>query len=225
VTQHQAQRGLLGAGLWALMALPCLSAAPAHAWTFKPYTVLMSTEAGIQDTVLRYSVGTRKTPQHAVNGGFNVEVGVLHSPFHPHRLSVLGGLAPSAFSTLTLPDWGARPGLNRPFTDTGLFRDPALGLSALGGVRYRWETGFALVPFAEATGVLSLHKVVNRPGHPHVNLAVRAGGGLEYYVLHRYALFAAFNLRGGPLLWPLPAVIPWPEAAADMVVGMRFRAF
>ena len=218
----------LPAPAWSLavmaIALAWLAAAPAQAYTFRPYSTLLSVEGGATYNFQRLDVGTRQTPESGATAGVTAELNVLHSPWHPHRLSLVVGLLPTfQVNWHTIPT-GVRPGLSNPFPNPGIWSYPALGTAAVAGIRYRWETGFSVTPFLEATGQAAFHKVL-KPGPIHLNLAVRLGGGVEYWLLHQVALFAAFHVRGGLLLWPLPYQVPWPEGSAEGLTGVRIRLF
>lgn len=207
----------------AALAVCLWAPAIAHAWDFPPYSVLLSGEAGPQWNVFRLQDGSRKTPQAAATGAFSVDVTLYSNPWLPHRVSAFGGLAGLGLGSPSWPSYGVRPGLTR-IPNPGVLDDPAAGMTAFGGVRYRWETGMTLVPFLEGGAFAHGHKVF-RPGPPHLNVGVFGGGGLEYYVLHKVALFGTFRVQTAPLLWPLPYLVPWPEAGAQATVGVRFRAF
>ncbi len=201
-----------------------LAAAPAHAYSFKPYSTLLSVEAGPGYNFQRLDKGTRQTPTTAATAGVTAELNVLHSPWHPHRLSVVGGLFPTFQTNWHTPATGVRPGLSNPLPNPGIWSYPALGMGASLGVRYRWETGFSFTPFLQADVYGAFHKTL-RPSPLHLNLAARLGGGVEYWPIHQVALFGAFFVRGGALLWPVPFQVPWPEGSADALAGIRLRLF
>jgi hypothetical protein len=196
----------------------------AHAFSFKRFTSLISVETGPSFNFLRLQEGTRQTPSTGVTAGVTADINVLSSQWHPHRLSVVLGAWPTFQTTWDLPQTGVRPSLNNPLPNPHVWTRPAVGMMLSGGLRYRWETASNFVPFLEAGAFAAGHKGLGR-GPVHFNLGLRAGGGLEYYVVHKVALFGAFYVRGGPLLTPVPNFLPNAEASAEMLSGIRFRAF
>jgi hypothetical protein len=196
----------------------------AHAWTFQPFGLTLSVESGPRMNVLRLREGTRQTPAVGWHSGLSGELMLFAPWWTPHRVSLVAALWPDAQATYDLPIAGRHPGLAFPPPEPGLVRWPALGVGASAGMRYRWETDTVVVPFMEADVLLRAHKTLTR-SPPHVNLALRTGGGLEYWLLHRVAVFAAFRIQSGPMLWPLPYVVPYWEVSSEMTLGARIRAF
>ncbi|MBI5496734.1 MAG: hypothetical protein HY904_17105 [Deltaproteobacteria bacterium] len=196
----------------------------ARADNFRPFTTFISVEAGPTYNFLRLDRGTRQTPTAGGTAGVTFDVNVLHSPWHPHRLSVVGGLWPTAQANFQLPTSGVRPGLGNPLPNPHMLSYLAAGLGFTGGVRYRWETGTTFAPFLEAGAFGHAHKVL-RPGPPHFNVGLRAGGGMEYFVVDRVAVFGSFDARTGPLLWPVPYQVPVAEGTVELLWGARIRAF
>ncbi|MEW5854377.1 MAG: hypothetical protein AB2A00_36720 [Myxococcota bacterium] len=196
----------------------------AHAYSFRATSTLVSVQTGPRANVMRLDKGTRRTPASAMELGVSVET-VLYAPQHlPHRWSLVLSVWPDLQGTWDAPTTGRRPGGSNPLPDPGVLKDLALGVGGSAEVRYRWETGMTLIPYVQAGLFTRAHKPLGVPP-PHLNLGVRAGGGLEYFPLHRVGLFAGFHLQGGPLLFPVTSLVPQPELAAEGLVGVTVRVF
>ncbi|MFH1810986.1 MAG: hypothetical protein ABIJ09_19755 [Pseudomonadota bacterium] len=128
---------------------------------------------------------------------------------------------PQALATLGLVyDYA----LTDSFSVTGALRpgvaDRYLDLPLAAGVRYRFPGLKApLIPYAGAELVVDLGVPLGPPPL-HVNLGVRAAGGLEYFVTGNFGVGVEFGLETGPLLTPAFDV----ESAAELalVCGYRF---
>lgn len=212
--------GILCALLGALLGQPSLAGAS----TFKPFSTLVSVEAGPRANALRLDDGTRRTPGGAAEAGILVETVVLSSPWWPHRLSVVGGLWPDFQATPDLPVFGRHPSLGRLLPNPGILKHPAVGLGMTVEARYRWETGTAFVPYVQGGFFFRTHKPL-APPPLHLNAGLRVGGGLEYFPLHRVGLFLGVHGQGGPMLWPLPYVLPFVEGSVETLGGVRVRLY
>jgi hypothetical protein len=215
-------RHALAAGL----ALATLAAWPgeARAYSYHLFSTLVDVEGGARFNTFRLDTGTRRTPAGAAQVGALVDVVVWAPWWLPHRLSVVGGLWPDVQGTWDVPVTGRRPGLNLPSPGPHVLKDLALGWGMSLEARYRWETGSAVVPFLQAGAFARAHKPLG-VAPPHLNLGLRAGGGLEYYPLHRVGLFLGLHVQGGALAWPLPHLFPYPESSAEMLTGLRIRLY